>query len=72
MSATDIRHKLHHFIETVNDERAVELYSLLENEIEDDESRRSIVKAERQKYIDGIGKSYSWNEVKNMAMNKDH
>lgn len=71
MSTTDIRYKLHHFIETVDDKRAVELYTLLESEIDDDEARRNLVKAERQKYIDGTDRSYSWEEIKNMAKNKD-
>jgi hypothetical protein len=33
--------------------------------------RRQLVREEREKYLKGEGKSYSWDEVKKMAMDKE-
>lgn len=37
METTDIRQKLHHFIETIEDKKAEAIYTLFEDEIEQDE-----------------------------------
>lgn len=33
--------------------------------------RKQLIQEERQKYLRGEGKSFSWKEVKEMALNKD-
>jgi hypothetical protein len=33
--------------------------------------RKQLIQEERQKYLRGEGKSFSWDEVKSMALNKD-
>ncbi len=36
-----------------------------------DAQRRRLIMAEREKYLRGEGKSYTWEEVKDLAMNKE-
>ncbi len=36
-----------------------------------DDLRKQLVMEERASYLKGEGKSYSWDEVKDMAMNKE-
>lgn len=69
MSTTDIRYQLHHFINSISDQRITELYAQLESEMQDD--RTNLIAEERSRYMAGEGKSYSWEEVKNMALNKE-
>jgi hypothetical protein len=33
--------------------------------------RKKLIREEREKYLRGEGKSFSWEEVKTMALNKD-
>ena len=33
--------------------------------------RKKLIQEEREKYLRGEGKSFSWDEVKKMALNKD-
>jgi len=33
--------------------------------------RRNLIWEEREKYLHGEGRSFTWDEVKNMALNKD-
>lgn len=70
MEMTNIRQKLHQFIDTIEDKKAEAIYTLFEDEIDSDLQRRKLILAERQKYLRGEGKSYSWEEVKQMAINK--
>jgi hypothetical protein len=69
----DIREKLHQFINSIEDKKAEAIYTLFENEIENDvDARRlNLVKEEREKYLKGEGKSFKWEEVKQMALNKN-
>ena len=67
---TDIRQKLHQFIDAIEDKKVAAMYALFEDEIDTDTSRRKLVQAERQKYLTGEGSSFSWDEVKEMATNK--
>jgi hypothetical protein len=47
-------------------------YVLLKEEEPDlSEIRRSLVQEEREKYLKGEGRSYSWEEVKQMAIDKE-
>ncbi|HYJ63419.1 MAG TPA: hypothetical protein VEV62_06725 [Parafilimonas sp.] len=67
-----IREKLHQFIDSIEDKKAEAMYALFENEIENDSEvkRLNLVNEERAKYLKGEGKSFSWEEVKQMALNK--
>ncbi|MCC6287262.1 MAG: hypothetical protein IT249_05205 [Chitinophagaceae bacterium] len=47
------------------------IYLLLENEIDTDAARRRLIQIEREKYLKGEGKSYNWEEVKQMAVDKE-
>jgi hypothetical protein len=47
-------------------------YVLLKEEDADlTEIRRNMVQEEREKYLKGEGRSYSWDEVKQMAIDKE-
>jgi hypothetical protein len=71
MQTTSIRQKLHQFIDSIEDKKAEAIYTLFEDEIDTDVLRRKLIQAEREKYIRGEGESYSWEEVKQMAVDKD-
>ena len=68
---TNIRQKLHQFIDTIEDKKAEAIYTLLESEMDTDLQRHKLIMAEREKYINGEGKSFSWGEVKQMALDKE-
>jgi hypothetical protein len=67
-----IRKKLHHFIDSIEDKKAEAIYTLFEDEIENDTDvkRLNLIKEEREQYLRGEGKSYEWKEVKKMALDK--
>lgn len=71
METTDIRKKLHQFIDTIEDKKAEAIYTLFEDEIDTDAQRRKLIRTERENYLRGEGKSYSWEEVKEMAVIKE-
>ncbi len=71
MEASTVRQKLHEFIDTIEDKKAEAIYTLFIDEIDIDTNRKNLVEIEREKYLQEQGKSYSWDEVKEMAMNKD-
>ena len=71
MQTLDIRKKLHQFIDTIEDKKAAAIYTLFEEEMDTNALRNRLVKAERNKHINGEGDSFSWDEVKQMAMNKE-
>ena len=68
---TSIRQKLHQYIDSIEDKKAEAIYTLLESEIDTDLQRKRLVTAEREKYLHGEGQSFSWDEVKQMALNKE-
>ena len=70
MNTTRIREKLHHFIDTMEDNKAAAVYMLFSGEIDTDLQRKNLVLAEREKYLKGEGKSYAWDDVKQMALKK--
>ena len=70
MNTTRIREKLHHLIDTMEDKKAAAVYMLFADEIDTDLQRKNLVLAEREKYLKGEGKSYTWDEVKQMALKK--
>ncbi len=71
MQTTDIREKLHHFIDTIDDKKAEAIYTLLSEENDVEIQRRRLIQAEREVYLKGEGKSFSPQEVKEMALNKE-
>ncbi|MGN6352965.1 MAG: hypothetical protein ACTHLB_06220 [Parafilimonas sp.] len=71
MEALDIRRKLHQFIDSIEDKKAAAIYTLLEGEIDTDAQRKRLVQAEREQYLRGDGSSYSWDDVKEMALHKE-
>jgi hypothetical protein len=70
MEIINIRQKLHQFIDTIEDKKAEAIYTLLEDEMNTDARRRNLIQLEREKYLNEEGKSYSWDEVKQMATDK--
>lgn len=70
MKATQIRQKLHVFIDSIEDKKAAAIYTLLEEEIDTDSQRKKLILSEREKFLKGQGKSFSWDDVKKMALNK--
>ena len=69
----EIKSQLHEQIE-YSDERLLKIiYAIVKEygeEAEDiDDSRRKLIFAERERHLAGTSKSYSWEEVKNMAVN---
>lgn len=42
-----------------------------QNETDVANLRKKLIQEEREKYLRGEGKSFTWEEVKNMALNKD-
>ena len=71
MGTTNIRKKLHEFIDTIENKKAEAIYTLFENEIDTDLQRKKLVLNERKKYLNKEGKSYSWQQVKQMAIDKE-
>ena len=75
MSIPDIKEKLHEYIEQ-GDQRLLKMIYALIREYHDEEyfdiedSRKKLIQTECEKYLKGEGKSYSWKEIKNMAINK--
>jgi hypothetical protein len=74
MNTTEIRTKLHEQIEHSDDRLLKMVYALMneyknEDDIEDiGKARKKLIHAERENYLAGVGKSYSWEEVKKMAV----
>ena len=71
METTGIRRKLHQFIDPIEDKKAEAIYTLFEDEIDTDAHRRKLIQAELENYLWGEGKSYSWVEIKEMAVDKE-
>ena len=71
MQTNTIREKVHHFIDTIDDKKAEAFYTLLSEENDVETQRRRLIKAEREAYLKGEGKSFSPQEVKEMALNKE-
>jgi len=74
MTVVEIKSKLHEQIEHSDEKLLKIIYAIAKEyrkkETEDiDDARKKLVMAERERYLAGTGKSYSWQEVKNMAIN---
>lgn len=68
---TNIRQKLHDFIDSIDNKKAEAMYTIFENEIESDSHRRNLIRIEREKYLMGEGASFDWETVKEMAKNEE-
>lgn len=71
MSNNDIRQKLHQFIDEIDDDEAEAMYTLWVEEESDNESRKQLVQKERERYLAGTQRGFTWEEVKAMAANKE-
>lgn len=71
MGITNIRKKLHEFIDTIENKKVAAIYTLFENEIDTDLLRKKLILKERKKYLNKEGKSHSWKQVKQMAIDKE-
>jgi hypothetical protein len=71
MEVKQMRQKLHQFIDSMEDEKAAAIYTLLENELDTDSYRRKLVLQERQAYLAGEGVMYSWEDVKQTTKHKE-
>jgi hypothetical protein len=71
MELMQMRQKLHQFIDSIEDKKAEAIYTLLENELDDDSYRKKLVLWERRAYLAVEGVSHSWEEVKQMASHKE-
>ena len=72
MNIAGIKEKLHQYIDSTEDKKLEAIYTLLENEIDSDAQRKRLIMAEREKYINHSGKSYSADEVRAMAINHNN
>ncbi len=70
MSVKTIRKKLHEFVDTMEDKKAIAMYNFLEEEMNPDTLRKKLIFAEREKVMAGEAKMYKWDDVKKMARNK--
>ena len=70
MTTINIRERLHQFIDTIEDKKVAAIYTLFEDDIEPDAQRKKLIMAERERYLNGEGKSYSWEDIKAMAIDK--
>ena len=70
METENIKVKLHQIIDEMDGEKAESIYSLLKGELEISSFRKQLIRYEREKFLRGEGESFSWDEVKQMALNK--
>ena len=70
MSVKTIRKKLHQFVDSMEDNKAIAMYNFLEEEMNTDALRKKLIFAEREKVMAGEAKMYKWEDVKKMAKNK--
>lgn len=74
MNTDEMRTRLHDEIEH-SDERLLKIIFAIVKEYQEesdtDSIRKQLVREERAKYLRGEGKSYTWDEVRDMAINKE-
>jgi hypothetical protein len=69
MNTTDIRQKLHHYIETAQDKKVKAIYAMVEDEIQEtydywnDEEFLSELRRRQESYISGQAKTYTLSET---------
>jgi hypothetical protein len=70
MPNSEIKQKLHEFIDVLDDKKAEAIYTLLQTEPNISAQRKRIVLAERENYLNGNINSFTWDEIKLMAIDK--
>ena len=70
MSIKTIRKKLHQFVDTIEDKKAIAMFKFFEDEMDIDSQRKKLIFAERERVLSGEVKTFKWEEVKKMAKNK--
>jgi hypothetical protein len=67
MTTTQIKQKLHSYIENAEDKKLKAIYTLLQDDIDEDYKFTKEQEAELDKrfndYQNGIGKTYTWDET---------
>lgn len=71
MNTVMLKARLHEYIEHADEKHLEAMYLLLGQEIDSEAQRKALIQAERAAYLRGEGKSYSPDEVKAMALNKN-
>jgi len=71
MQTATIKEKLHQFIDVVDDKRAQAIYMLFEDELKLNDARKNLIMEDRAAYLSGDNKTFSIDEVKQMALNKE-
>lgn len=71
MQSATIKEKLHQFIDAVDDKRAQAIYMLFEDELEFNDARKTLIMEDRAAYLSGNNKTFSIDEVKQMALVND-
>lgn len=71
MQTATVKEKLHQFIDVVDDKRAQAIYMLFEDELELNDVRKNLIMEDRVSYLSGNNKTFSVDEVKQMAINKE-
>ena len=71
MSTATIREKLTQYIQTADDKKIEAIYTIIEDNIDTESARKALIFAERTNYLNNEGKSFSWDDVKSMATNKE-
>ena len=71
MTLVEMKTKLHQQIDNSDEQLLKKVYAVMNGQETEniDEVRRPLIMAERQNCLTGSGKSYSWDEVKSMAIN---
>ena len=71
MESTLIKEKLHQFIDSIDDKRANAIYMLFEDELDVEAKRKNLIMEDRAEYLKGNNKTFSFEEVTEMAINKE-
>ncbi len=71
MQSSLIKEKLHQFIDSIDDKRANAIYMLFEDEFDIEAKRKNLIMEDRVEYLKGNNKTFSFDEVKQMALNKE-
>jgi putative addiction module component (TIGR02574 family) len=74
MTTASIRRRLHEYIEVAEDKKLKAIYTLLQDDIDDDyqltEEQKIELDRRSYEYQNGIGKTYTWDETVAMAKQK--
>ncbi|WP_118953344.1 hypothetical protein [Taibaiella helva] len=71
MNTVMLKERLHEYIDHADEKHLEAIYVLLGQEMDAETQRKALIQSERAKYLRGEGKSYSPDEVKAMALNKN-